>query len=81
MGLDFIVAAILAGVGIYSLMATFCRNSADSGGTGPCGDCNSPECDRATSAEPRPLFSELSANKGCLLLGCEPRKSLKQFFP
>jgi hypothetical protein len=51
-GLHFVIAAILVGVGIYSVIATSRNDSTGCSGTGPCSDCSSTGCPDALISAP-----------------------------
>ena len=80
-GLHFVIAVILVGVGVYSVIATSRKDSTAGKGTGPCSDCGSSGCPDASISEPRPRLVRISPCRECLSPAGQPRESLKQVSP
>lgn len=80
-GIHLVIAAILVGVGVYSVIATSRSDSAGCRGTCARGDCGSPDCSDAPISRPGPRSVQISPGEERLTLAGTPRKSSKQVFP
>ncbi len=82
MGLDFVIAAMLAGFGVYSVIATSRNDSTGGRGRGPCSDCSSSGCTDAQGDAPPPCGPRpLATGAECLSPANEPTRTLKQVSP
>jgi hypothetical protein len=77
-GLDFLIAPMLIGVGVYSVIATSRNDATGCKGTGPCSDCSSLGCPDAPISGPRSRSVRISPGVECLSSAGQPRKTLKQ---
>jgi len=65
-GLHFVIAVILVGVGVYSVIATSRSDSTGCNGRGSCSDCGSSGCPDPPISEPRPRSVRISTAAECL---------------
>jgi hypothetical protein len=77
-GLHLVIAAILIGIGIYSVIATSRGDSAGCRGTCAHGDCGPRHCSDAPVSRPGPHLVRISPGEKRLAPAGPPLKSSKQ---
>lgn len=78
MGLEFLIAAMLIGVGVYSVIATSRNNSAGCKGTSSCGDCSFSGCSDDSIPGDGSRLAEISPGMEFLAPAGQPRKVLNR---
>ena len=73
-GLHFLIAAILVGIGVYSIITTSRNNSAGCKGTSSCGDCSFSGCSDGSISGDGSRLAQISPGAECLTPAGQPRK-------
>ncbi len=77
-GLHFLIAAILVGIGVYSIIATSRTDSTGCRGTSSCSDCSSLGCSHASIPGAGSRLAQISPVAECLTPAGQPRKVQRQ---